>query len=111
MSTKLAVILSSGDPKVIEIGLMYTLNAIKNSWMDNIKLYLFGPAEVEIATDPDLRTSVQKVIAEGTIPVACKWGADKYSVSALLAELGCEVDYVGASISRAIRDGYVPLTW
>ncbi len=111
MSTKLAVILSSSDPKVIEIGLMYTLNAIKNSWMDNIKLYLFGPAEVAVATDPNLRESVQEIIAEGTTPVACKWCSDKYSVSELLTELGCEVGYVGAPISNAIRDGYVPLTW
>ena len=43
--------------------------------------------------------------------MACKFCSDKYSVSELLRELGCEVEYVGEPISRAIRDGYVPMVW
>ena len=92
MNDKLAVILVSGDAKGLEMGLMYARNAVKQGWMTDTLLYSFGPAEV-------------------TIPVACKWYSDKYGVSDLLAKLGCSVDYAGSPISKAIQDGYVPMTW
>ena len=111
MSDRLAVILVSGDVKVLEMGLMYVRNAVKQGWMTDTKLYFFGPAEVTIGTDPNLQAMVREIVADGTIPVACKWCSDKYSVSDLLIELGCVIDYVGAPISKAIQDGYVPMTW
>lgn len=111
MSGKLVVILASGDPKVLEMGLMYARNAVKQRWMKDVKLYFFGPSEVAIATDPDLQAMVREIIVEGTIPTACKWCADKYNVTDMLADLGCNVNYVGAHISAAIKDGYTPMTW
>jgi len=111
MNDKLAVILVSGDAKVLEMGLMYARNAVKKGWMTDTLLYFFGPSEVTIGTDPDLQTMVREIIAEGTIPIACKWCSDKYGVSDLLVGLGCTVDYVGSPISKAIKDGYVPMTW
>ena len=111
MNDKLAVILVSGDAKVLEMGLMYARNAVKKEWMTDTLLCFFGPSEVTIGTDPDLQAMVREIIAEGTIPVACKWCSDKYGVSDLLANLGCSVDYVGSPISKAIQDGYVPMTW
>ena len=111
MSDRLAVILASGDPRVLEMGLMYARNTVKQGWMKETKLFLFGPSETQIATDPRLQEMVRTIIEEGTALVACKFCSDKYSVSELLAELGCEVEYVGEPISRAIRDGFVPMVW
>lgn len=111
MADKLAVILASGDPKVLEMGLMYACNAVKQGWMSNVKLYLFGPSEVTIATDPELQKTVKEIISEGTIPRACKRCSDKYNVTELLAEIGCDVEYVGAPISEAVREGYTPMVW
>ena len=111
MSDKLAVILVSGDAKVLEMGLMYARNTVKQRWMSDTRLFIFGPSEVTIGTDPDLQGMVREIIEEGTIPIACKWCSDKYGVSDLLSSLGCEIEYVGAPISKAIQDGYVPMTW
>lgn len=111
MNDKLAVILVSGDAKVLEMGLVYAKNVIKHEWMSDIKIYLFGPSEVAIGTDPDLQAMVREIIGKGIIPVACKWCSDKYGVSDLLVGLGCEVDYIGSPVSTAIHDGYVPMTW
>jgi hypothetical protein len=111
MSDKLAVILVSSDRKVLEMGLIYTKNAVARGWMDAIQLFLFGPSEVTIATDPDLRALVAEIIAGGTVPRACKSCSDKYSVSALLEELGCVVEYIGEPVSTAIKAGYTPMTW
>lgn len=111
MNDKLAVILASGDPHVLEMGLMYARNAAKQGWMSDVKVYLFGPSETQIATDPALRKMTELMIGEGLTPVACKYCSDKYSVSELLEAIGCEIGYVGAPISDAIKDGYVPMVW
>ncbi|MHB1318252.1 MAG: hypothetical protein ACYCYF_06505 [Anaerolineae bacterium] len=111
MNDKLAIILVSADRAVLEMGLTYARNAISHGWLPEIRLYLFGPSEVTIATDPDLRAIICEIIALGVIPAACKWCSDKYNVSALLQELGCRVEYIGQPVSEAIRDGYVPMTW
>ena len=111
MNDKLAVILASGDPRVLEMGLMYARNAAKQGWMSDVKLFLFGPSETQVATDPALQEMVSAMIEEGLIPVACKYCSDKYSMSEALAQLGCSIDYVGVPISDAIKGGYVPMVW
>ena len=111
MSDKLAVILASSDRKVLEMGLVYAKNAIANEWMEDVKVFLFGPSEVTIATDPDLYPLVEEIIENGEIPRACKWCSDKYHVSELLEEMGCSVEYIGSPVSEAIKAGYTPMTW
>ena len=111
MTDKLAVILASGDPKVLEMGLIYARNTAKQGWMSEVKLYLFGPSEVATATDPELQKTVKEIMSEGTIPLACKRCSDKYNVTELLAEIGCNVEYIGAPISEAVREGYIPMVW
>ena len=111
MTDKLAVILASGDPKVLEMGLMYARNAVKQGWMSDAKLYLFGPSEVAIATDPELQKTVKEIISEGTNTQPCKRCSDKYNVTELLTDIGCNVEYIGAPISEAVREGYIPMAW
>ncbi len=111
MNDKLAVILASGDPRVLEMGVMYARNAAKQGWMSDVKVFLFGPSETQVATDPALRETIETMIEEGLVPVACKYCSDKYSVSELLDKLGCDIEYVGAPISDAIKAGYVPMVW
>ncbi|MFC2078514.1 hypothetical protein ACFLSZ_00880 [Candidatus Bipolaricaulota bacterium] len=111
MSDKLAVILASGDPHVLEMGLMYARNAAKKEWFVDVKVFLFGPSETQVATDPALRKMAETMVEEGLVPVACKYCSDKYSVSELLETTGCEIEYVGAPISEAIKAGYVPMVW
>jgi len=111
MNDKLVVILASGDPRVLEMGLMYARNVSKQGWMSDVKIFLFGPSETQVSTDPALREAVADMIAEGLVPVACKYCADKYSVSEALQNLGCGIEYVGVPISDAIKDGYVPMVW
>ena len=111
MNDRLAIILASDDPHVLEMGLVYARNVVKKGWMEEMQLFLFGPSEVQIATDPAFREMIETIISEGTTPRVCKYCSDKYSVSETLAEMGCIIEYVGAPISQAIRDGYVPMIW
>jgi hypothetical protein len=111
MSDKLAVILASSDRKVLEMGLVYARNVAARGWMEDMKLFFFGPSEVAIATDPDLQELVKTIVSEGTVPRACKWCSDKYGVSDMLEALGCVVEYIGSPVSEAIREDYTPMTW
>lgn len=111
MSDWLAVILASGDPKVLEMGLIYARNAAKQGWMSDVKLHLFGPSEVTIAADPVLQKTVKEIISEGTSPQACKRYSDEYNATELLTEIGCHVAYIGAPLSEAVREGYAPMAW
>jgi len=111
MSDKLAVILTSGDRKVLEMGLIYAKNVVAQGWMDDMELFLFGASEVTVATDPDLKAIVADIIEGGTTPRACKWCSDKYSVSDLLKEMDVSVEYIGEPVSTAIKNGYTPMTW
>ncbi|TFH10585.1 MAG: hypothetical protein E4H08_03320 [Candidatus Atribacteria bacterium] len=70
MNDKLAVILASGDPRVLEMGLMCARSAAKRGWMSDVKVFLFGPSETQIATDPALGEAVGAMIEEGLVPVA-----------------------------------------
>ena len=111
MSDKLAVILASSDRKVLEMGLVYARNVVAQGWIEDMKLFFFGPSEVTFATDPDLHGLVKAIIEGGTVPRACKWRSDKYGVSDMLEEQGCIVEYIGSPVSQAIREDYTPMTW
>ncbi len=111
MSEKLAVILVSGDPDVLEMGLVYAVNAANRQWIPNLRVYLFGPSEITIATHPELAERVKSLIEAGVVPEACSWCSDKHNVSDLLRNLGCVVRGIGQPVSEAIREGYVPMTW
>lgn len=111
MSDRLAIVLASGDPKVLQMGLLYTRNAIRKGWMKEVVLYLFGPSEVQVVTDPRSRELLAEIVALGSTPRACRFCSDEHHVSDALEELGCEVLYVGEPISKAIRDGFTPMVW
>ena len=111
MNEKLAVVLASGDPEVLEMGMMYALNSVKLEWMKEVRVFFFGPSEVTIPTDPRLRELLAGLLDTGVVPMACKFCSDKHEISERLKDLGCEVEYVGAPISEAIRAGFVPMVW
>jgi hypothetical protein len=111
MHDKAVIVLTSRDPIVLEMGLLYARNARKNRWMTDVKLFLFGSSEIAAATEPAVREMIEAAVADGLTPRACRFCSDKYGVSEQLEALGCSVEYVGQPLSEAIRDGYVPLTW
>ena len=45
MTDKLVVIISTSDPEKALTGMMYAINTVKNHWMEEVKLFFFGPAE------------------------------------------------------------------
>ena len=110
MSSKLLVIIATGDREKAIAGLMYTRNVLKYKWLDDVKVVLFGPSEKLAAHDDKVAWFI-KEITDKSDCFACKAISDTDGVSGKLAEAGIAVEYVGAIVSNAIKEGYVPMVW
>ena len=101
---KLAVLWTSGDPFVAhKVCFMYTHNAKKAGWWNEVQLIVWGPSSKLLAEDKDLQTAVKAMMADGVVVKACKACADSYGVSDDLAALGIEVKYMGKPLTEMLK--------
>lgn len=108
---KLVVLWTSGDRDLaIKMAFMYTYNAKKNKWWDDILLIIWGPSSKLLSTDQELQDYVKKMMDEGVIIKACKACADMYSVSQKIEDLGIEVKYLGMDLTEYMKAGRHILT-
>lgn len=110
MSSKLLVIIASGDREKALTGLMYAKNTIKFGWMDEVKVMFFGPSENLLVNDTDVTNSATELAGLGQ-PIACKFLSDRDGISERIEGMGITVDYVGTIIADLIKDGYTPMVW
>ena len=116
-SGNVVILIQSGDPEIIYFGLLYASRAIKNRWMDNVKVVFWGPAEktmVELAPDSEQHKLLKEIIAMGGKdgrPWACKACGDRYGVSDKMQALGFEVFHTGEATSYLIKLGYRIWNW
>ena len=110
MSKKILVIISTAEKEKALTGVLYAANAMKNEWIDDLKVCFFGPFEKLVTEDKEVQEHVAK-LSEYGVPVACKFIADRDGVSDELANLGYEVDHVGEMVSDYIGEGYVPMVF
>jgi len=111
MADKVITIIGTAEPGKARTGVMYALNARKHGWLKDVKLFFFGPAEELLLQDQELQQFLREYQTLEGIVVACKFIADRDSISEQVATLGVQVEYVGAMISDLIKDGYIPLVW
>ena len=101
---KLAVLWTSGDPFVAhKVCFMYTHNAKKAGWWNEVQLIVWGPSSKLLAEDKGLQTEVKAMMADGVVIKACKACADSYGVSDDLAALGIEVKYMGKPLTEMLK--------
>lgn len=111
MAGKIVVIISTSDIEKARTGAMYAKNALLNGWMDEVKIFFFGPAQKLLLEDKELQSFVEEISALGETPIACKFISERDNNSADLAKVGTQVEYVGSPISKYINDGYIPMVW
>lgn len=111
MEGRLVVIISTSDAEKARTGTMYALNALKFGWMQEVKIFFFGPAQELLLEDPELQNYVKEYQAQEESAVACKFISDRDKKSDQIRELGIKVEYVGKMISDLINDGYIPMVW
>ena len=108
---KLVILWTSGDRDVaLKMVFMYTYNAKKNNWWDDITLVVWGPSAKLLTEDEELQEQLQRIIDAGVSVRACKGCADQYGVSDKLEELGITVLYIGKEFTDYIRQGRSVLT-
>ena len=109
---KLMVIWTSADREVaLNMVYMYTYNAKRNSWWDEVRLIVWGPSSKLLSEDKELQDYIARMKEEGVILEACKACADSYGVSDKLAAMGVDVKYMGVPLTDMLKSGYASMTF
>ncbi|MDZ7775270.1 MAG: DsrE family protein [Bacteroidales bacterium] len=102
---QLVVVWTSGDKEVaMNMVLMYTYNAKKYDWWEDITLLVWGPSQKILTTDKEVQEYIKKIRDVGVTVLACKACANKYGVANKLSELGLEVKYTGKDLTDFIKN-------
>ena len=110
--SRLAVLWTSGDPEVAHrVCFMYTDNAKKQKWFDEVTLIVWGPSARLLAGDKDLQSKIKGMLNDGVKIQACLACADSYGVTEQLRQLGVEVKYMGKPLTDLIKQGWHVLTF
>ena len=110
--SRLAVIWTSGDPEVAHrVCFMYTHNAKKQKWFDDVTLIVWGPSARLLAGDKDLQAKIKAMQDDGVKVQACQACTDSYGVTDQLRKMGIEVKYMGKPLTDYIRLGWHILTF
>ena len=110
MSSKLLVIIATGEKEKALTGLMYASRTLAEGWMDKVKVIFFGPSERLLVEDENI-AQIAKEICAVEKSIACKFISDRDGISEKIEDIGLEVDYVGTIISDLIKDGYIPMVF
>jgi hypothetical protein len=110
-SNKLAVLWTSGDPDVAEkMAFMYTLNAKRQGWFDEVVLIIWGPSAKLAVENEMIGDYIKKMQEAGVKTEACMYCAKMYDVDEKLAEMGVDVKGMGIPLSDYLKDGWKVLS-
>ncbi|MGD0337960.1 MAG: DsrE family protein [Bacteroidota bacterium] len=101
------ILWTSGDREVaLKMVFMYAYYCKKNSWMDNVRLLVWGPSSKLLAEDTVLQEKLKDLKQVGVELYACKACADLYGVSDRLTQLGITVMYTGEMLAELQKSGW-----
>ena len=105
---KLVVVWTSGDKEVaMKMVFMYTHNAKKYEWWEDITLLVWGPSAKLLSEDKELQDYIKTMLDAGIHVLACKGCADMYEISDKLEEIGVTVKYTGKDLTNFIKERHV----
>lgn len=105
---KLVVVWTSGDKEVaMKMVFMYTFNAKKHGWWEDITLLVWGPSAKLLTEDEDLQNYVKEMLDIDIHVLACKGCADLYEISDKLEDIGVTVKYTGVDLTNFIKERHV----
>jgi hypothetical protein len=111
-TSRLAVLWTSADRDVaLKTAFLYTLNAKRQGWFDDVTLIVWGPSSKLLAEDEELQEQIGGMAEVGVNLVACKWCSDSYGVSEALESMGIEVKYMGAPLTEMLKADWHVLTF
>lgn len=111
-SKKLVVLWTSGDPEVAEkMVFMYTLNAKKQGWFDEVVLIIWGPSAKLTSENTMIQDYIKKMQDAGVKTEACMYCAKMYGVDKKLADMGVDVKGMGIPLSDYLKQGWKTLSF
>lgn len=111
-TSRLAVLWTSGDPEVAtKVAFMYTLNAKRQGWFDEVTLIVWGPSAKLLSENQELQQAVAGMAEVGVEVVACKACADSYGVSETLVGIGIDVKYMGQPLTEMLKGDWEVITF
>lgn len=112
MKEKLVVVWSSGDKEVaVNMAFMYTLNAKKKGWFEDITFIVWGPSSKLLSDDVELQESLKEMREEGVRLEACLRCAENYGVVEKLKNLGIDVKLMGHLLSEYLKENRKVITF
>jgi hypothetical protein len=109
-SNKLAVLWTSGDPDVAEkMVFMYTCNAKKQGWFDEVVLIVWGPSAKLLSENKMLQDYIKKMQDAGIKVEACIACAKMYGIDQKLVEMGIDVKGMGGPLTNYLKEGWKTL--
>ena len=110
--SRLAVLWTSGDPEVAtRVAFMYTLNAKRQGWFDEVTLVVWGPSAKLLTENQELQEAIGMMAQEGIELLACKACADSYGVADQLEAMGVEVKYMGVPLTEMLKGDWEVITF
>jgi hypothetical protein len=110
-SNKLVVLWTSGDPDLAEkMAFMYTYNAKKQGWFDEVVLIVWGPSAKLLSENKMLQDYVKKMQDAGVKVEACMACAKMYEVDEKLKGMGIDVKGMGIPLSNYLKEGWQTLS-
>ena len=108
----LVVVWTSGDIEVAEkMVYMYTYNAKRAGWFDEVIFVVWGPSAKLLSENTDLQEYIGKMKDEGIILEACVACANMYGVADDLRDIGIDVKGMGSVLSEYLKKGYHVMTY
>jgi len=112
MNEKLVVVWTSGDKEVAKnMVFMYTLNAKKKGWFEDVTFIVWGPSSKLLSDDAKLQETVKEMIDEGVKLEACLRCAENYGVVERLKDLGIDVKLMGEPLSNYLKEDRKVITF
>jgi hypothetical protein len=112
VASRLCVVWTSGDPDVAKnVCFMYTHNAKRRGWFDEVHLVVWGPSDKLLAENKDLQAEVKAMRESGVVVEACVACAKKYGVVDTLKDLGIDVKLMGEPLSQRLKSDWKVLTF
>jgi hypothetical protein len=90
---------------------MYSHNAKRRGWFDEVHLVVWGPSAKLLAESEDLQDEVKAMQKTGVVVEACVTCAKNYGVVDALKKLDIDVKPMGEPLSQRLKSDWKVLTF
>ena len=111
-SDKLVVLWTSDNPELAKsMVFMYTYNAKRYNWFNEVTLIIWGPSAKFAAENEEIQKEIAKMKEAGIKIEACIACAAMFGVEDKLRQLGYDVKGMGMPLTEYLKQNYKVLTF